>query len=149
MKHYYTYEEFKTDTQKLLEQIKTETFDGIVAISRGGLTLGHCIAEGLNLRDVQTVRTELYDDTTKRDAIKLFGECKFEKHKKILVLDDISDSGETLDFVMNYLQKSFPCIEFTSATLFYKHSSKYEPNFWVKEAELWIDFFWEADFRAE
>ena len=149
MKHYYTYEEFKTDTQELIKQVKNENFDGIVAISRGGLTLGHCIAEGLNLRDVQTIRTELYDDTTKRDVIKLFGECKFQEHKKVLVLDDISDSGETLKFIMGYLQSNFECIEFVSATLFYKKTSVYEPKYWIKEATMWIDFFWEADFKVE
>lgn len=149
MKHYYTYEEFKTDTKKLIEQVKNENFEAIVAISRGGLTLGHCVAEGLNLRDVQTIRTELYDDTTKRDAIKLFGECKFENHKKVLVLDDISDSGETLKFIMNYLQSNFECIEFVSATLFYKKTSAYKPTYWIKEATMWIDFFWEADYREE
>ncbi|WP_428737532.1 phosphoribosyltransferase [Sulfurimonas sp.] len=149
MKHYYTYEEFKTDTKELIKQIKNEKFDGIIAISRGGLTLGHCIAEGLGLRDVQTIRTELYDDTTKRDVIKLFGECKFEQHKKVLVLDDIADSGETLKFIMNYLQENFECIEFISATLFYKKTSCYEPIFWIKEASMWIDFFWEADYREE
>ncbi|WP_304544610.1 phosphoribosyltransferase [Sulfurimonas microaerophilic] len=149
MKHYYTYEEFRTDTKALLKQVETQKPDGIVAISRGGLTLGHCLAEGLDLRDVQTIRTELYDDTTKRDAIKLFGECKFEQHKKVLVVDDISDSGETLKFVMEYLQNNFENIEFISATLFYKHTSKYEPTFWIKEAKMWIDFFWEADYTEE
>ncbi|MFT7860609.1 MAG: phosphoribosyltransferase family protein [Sulfurimonas sp.] len=149
MKHYYTYEEFRGDTKALLKQVKRQKYDGIVAISRGGLTLAHCIAEGLDLRDVQSIRTELYDDTTKRDTIKLFGECKFEHHKKVLVLDDISDSGETLAFVMEYLQKNYPSIEFASATLFYKKSSKYKPAFWIKEANMWIDFFWEADYREE
>lgn len=149
MKHYYTYEEFKNDTKSLVQNLYSQEIDGIVAISRGGLTLAHCIAEGLNLRDVQTIRTELYDDTTKRDVIKLFGKCKFYEHKKVLVLDDISDSGETLDFVMKYLKENFAHIEFVSATLFYKKTSKYEPDFWIKEANMWIDFFWEADYRAE
>lgn len=149
MKHYYTYEEFRDDTNKLLTDLKAKKYDSIVAISRGGLTLGHCIAEGLGLRDVQTIRTELYDETTKRDTIKLFGECNFFEHKKVLVVDDIADSGETLAFVMEYLQKNFSNIEFDAATLFYKTTSVYKPKFWVKEATMWIDFFWEADFKGE
>lgn len=149
LKHYYTYEEFREDTRKLIAQLKLEKYDSIVAISRGGLTLGHCIAEGLELRDLQTIRTELYDDTTKRDAIKLFGQCKFVDHKKVLVLDDIADSGETLAFVMRYLSESFPQITFEAATLFYKTTSVYQPKHWIKEATMWIDFFWEADFTVE
>lgn len=149
MKHYYTYEEFREDTISLLKLLKTEQYDGLVAISRGGLTLSHCVAEGLHLRDVQSIRTELYDDTTKRDVIKLFGECKFEHHKKVLVLDDIADSGETLQFVMNYLTQNYKDVAFESATLFYKKTSVYKPKFWIKEATMWIDFFWEADFKGE
>ncbi len=149
MKHYYTYEEFRDDTNKLLGLLREAKYDGIVAISRGGLTLAHCVAEGLNLRDVQSIRTELYDDTTKRDVIKLFGECKFEHHKKVLVLDDIADSGETLQFVMNHLAKNYLDVNFESATLFYKKTSVYEPTFWIQEATMWIDFFWERDFKGE
>ncbi|MDH4945414.1 phosphoribosyltransferase family protein [Sulfurimonas sp. C5] len=149
MKHYYTYQEFREDTKRLLKLLKTERYDGIVAISRGGLTLSHCIAEGLDLRDVQSIRTELYDDMTKRDVIKLFGECKFEHHKKVLVVDDIADSGETLQFVMNHLTRNYEGVTFESATLFYKKTSVYEPNFWIKEASMWIDFFWERDYKEE
>ena len=149
MKHYYRYEEFREDTKRLLKLLKTENYDGIVAISRGGLTLSHCIAEGLDLRDVQSLRTELYDDMTKRDVIKLFGECKFEHHKKVLVVDDIADSGETLQFVMNHLIRNYEGVAFESATLFYKKTSVYEPNFWIKEATMWIDFFWERDYTEE
>ncbi|MEO1937062.1 MAG: phosphoribosyltransferase family protein [Sulfurimonas sp.] len=70
----------------------------------------------------------------------------FENIKKVLVVDDIADSGETLAHVMEYFQNNYPEVEFQSATLFYKKSSVYEPTYWVQEANVWIDFFWERDF---
>ena len=146
MRQYYGYENFKEDTNKLLEALRQHQFEAIVCIARGGYTLAHAVAEGLDIRDLQSLRTELYDDTQKRESLTLFGECEFLDKKKVLVLDDIADSGETLMFVMKYLQEKFPDIDFYSATLFYKKSSVYEPDFWVNEATNWIDFFWERDF---
>lgn len=146
MKYYYSYTHFKKDINKLLQQLRSSEFEVILGVARGGLCMAHCIAEGLNVREVQTIRTELYDGSTKRKEISLFANCDFKEKQKVLVVDDIADSGETLLAVMSYLQEKFPKTEFYSATLFYKQSSIYEPHFWIKEADVWIDFFWEKDF---
>jgi len=145
---YYSYENFKNDTNLLIQQVKTFKPNSIVGIARGGLMLSHAIAEGLNIRDVQTLRTELYDETCKRENISCFGTCTFKSAKKVLIVDDIADSGETLKEIMSYLESEFKDIEFKSATLFYKRISIYEPNFWINEAKEWIDFFWEKDFKV-
>ena len=146
---YYSYESFRNDTNKLLVKLREERFDAIVAIARGGLTLSHAVAEGLQIRAVQSIRTELYDKSQKRDKIALFGSCAFENTKRVLVLDDISDSGETLRAVMEHFTTQFTDIEFKSATLFYKKTSIYEPDFWINEADDWIDFFWERDYLLQ
>lgn len=146
MKYYYGYNEFQNDTRKLLERLTTQKYDAIVAIARGGMTLAHCLAEGMNIRDVQSVRTELYDGSEKREKITLFGNCELQKYQRVLVVDDIADSGETLHVTMQHLQAEFPQITFESATLFYKETSVYEPTFWIQKADKWIDFFWEADY---
>jgi len=145
MKQYYAYENFKDDTNKLIQKVKTFEPEAILTVARGGFTLSHAMAEGLDIRDVQSIRTELYDKECKREELTLFGECSF-KVKRVLVVDDIADSGETLRFIMEYLKKSFPELECKSATLFYKKTSCYEPDFWINEANAWIEFFWEKDF---
>jgi len=149
MKQYYSYEDFKNDTKSLIAEVEIFKPDAIVAIARGGLTLSHAVAEGLNIREVQSVRTELYDDSCKREEISLFGKCHFSGVKRVIVLDDIADSGETLREIMSYLENSFTDIEFKSATLFYKQTSIYEPHFWINEANNWIEFFWEKDFLRD
>jgi len=147
MKQYYSYLAFSKDTRELIQAVKPFEADAILAIARGGLTLSHAVAEGLNIRNVQTIRTELYDGVAKRSELTLFGKCEFAEHiRKVLVLDDIADSGETLAFIMEYLKCSFPHIEFKSCTLFYKKTSTYEPDVWINEANAWIEFFWEKDF---
>lgn len=143
---YYSYENFKNDTNTLIKNVKDFDPQVIVAIARGGLTLAHAMAEGLDIRDVQSIRTELYDGTEKRDNITLFGSCEFQKNTRVLVVDDIADSGETLEAVINYLKSSAPLVEFKSCTLFYKSSSKMKPDYWLNDANDWINFFWESDF---
>ena len=145
MKQYYAYENFKNDTNKLIQEVKIFQPQAILAIARGGYTLAHAMAEGLGIRDVQSIRTELYDKECKREELSLFGECSFNV-KRVLVIDDIADSGETLRFIMEYLHKSFPELECKAATLFYKRTSCYEPDYWINEANAWIEFFWEKDF---
>jgi xanthine phosphoribosyltransferase len=145
---YYRYEDFRADTNKLITMVKSFEPHAIVAIARGGLTLGHTMAEALNIREVQTLRTELYDNTSKRDSISIFGQCRFIEKKRVLVVDDISDSGETLKEIMHFLKEENKGVEFRSATLFYKETSIYEPNYWINKADEWIDFFWERDFKT-
>lgn len=145
MKRYYAYEDFQKDTNLLIKKVKSFEPEAILAIARGGYTLAHALAEGLDIRDLQSIRTELYDQQEKRDVIQLFGACSFCV-KRVLVVDDIADSGETLAAVMNYLKKNNPDIEFAAATLFYKKTSCYKPDYWINEAKVWIEFFWEKDF---
>ena len=145
---YYPYENFKNDTNTLIQKVKEYDAQVIIGIARGGLALAHCMAEGLDIRNVQTIRTELYDDEHKRETISVFGECNLENIERVLVVDDIADSGETLETVMKKLELKYPNISFKSATLFYKKTSVYEPHFWINEATEWIDFFWERDYKG-
>ena len=148
MKQYYSYKEFKTDTNLLREKLIDEDITSILAVARGGLCLAHCLAEGLNIREVQSIRTELYDDDCKREAIEFFGDCNFKHNAKVLVVDDIADSGETFKYVMEYLRKNFKDIKFVTATLFYKKSSIFKPDMYMQETDKWIEFFWEVDFLS-
>ncbi len=144
---YYGYENFREDTRKLIEHSKGFKPQAIIAIARGGLSIAHCMAEGLDIREVHALRTELYDNTKKRDSISVFNNCEiFDSVKRVIVVDDISDSGDTLDAVMKDLKKKNPTIEFKTATLFYKKTSIYRPDYWINEADEWIEFFWEKDF---
>ncbi|WP_324172239.1 phosphoribosyltransferase [Sulfurimonas sp.] len=145
---YYSYEDFKCDTKKLLLNVKAFEAEVIVGIARGGLTLSHAIAEGLDIREVQTLRTELYDKTCKREMLSIFGDCNFQNISRVLVVDDIADSGDTLKAIMEHLRAKYKNIDFKATTLFYKKTSVYEPDFWVNEADEWIDFFWERDFKV-
>ena len=146
-KYYYAYSEFLEDTKSLIQQCKSYDCDVILGISRGGLTLSHFMGEALNIRKVFALNSIHYEGTQKLDTCKIFNIPDLSQASKVLILDDIVDSGETMDAIFTVLKEKFPQVEFKLATLFYKKSASLQPDFSVKEAPSWIDFFWEADLK--
>ncbi|MEM2144981.1 MAG: phosphoribosyltransferase family protein [Candidatus Jordarchaeaceae archaeon] len=59
--------------------------------------------------------------------------------KKVLLFDDVDDSGETMIFSLDYL-KNFGALSMTTATLFHKPHSKYQPDFYGVETSAWVIF---------
>ncbi len=142
----YDYKEFKDDSNYLANKIKDENFDTIVAIARGGFALALSLSQSLNIRDLQSVKSELYDKDEKRDKIKISQSLDLKDGSKVLIVDDLVDSGVTLDAVLSILKLNYPKVIFKSATIFTKKDALVQSDFNVKVAHEWINFFWEADF---
>jgi len=145
-KVYYGYETFLADTKQLTKKIEWE-FDAIIAIARGGLSLAQFLGEYYDLRAVYSINTIGYDDTQKLDSVKVFNLPQLQDAKSVLIVDDIIDSGDTLVEVLKALGETYPHITFKTASLFYKKSAKIAPNWYVKEATEWIDFYWVVDMQ--
>lgn len=145
---YYSYGEFLTDSKTLLSQIQKYNPDVIVVIARGGMCLGHLLAQGLNLRDIYTINSVLYEDTSKNDKQQIFNIPNLTKYKRLLVVDDIVDSGETAFNVIKILKNKFFNLDIKLASIFYKRSAIINPDFKVQEATKWVDFFWEVDLKS-
>ena len=143
---YYDYKRFSADIQLLSEQCKPFQPDAIIAIARGGMTLAHALSMNLNIRNLQSIRVESYDGDTQRDSVTILGTCDLRHSKRVLVVDDIVDSGQTLAALMPILHTQNPNSEFKIATLFTKHTALVQPDFFLHEATDWIDFFWERDY---
>jgi xanthine phosphoribosyltransferase len=118
-----------------------------LGISRGGLTISHFMGEALNIRNVFTINSIHYDGVRKLDTFNIFNIPNLINASKVLIVDDIVDSGETMVEVFKILKEKFPMCEFKLASLFYKKTALVQPDFTVKEAPHWIDFFWEADLK--
>jgi len=143
MKKMYNYEEFREDVKVLGKEIKEYNPDCLVAIARGGLTLSHFLGESLNIRDVYTINSIHYEGEKKLDTFEIKNIPDLSSHKKIVLVDDISDSGETLKEILSILKTEYPDIEIKTATIFYKKDSLVIPDFKLKIANQWIVFFWE------
>ena len=141
---FYSYDEFAVDVKKMAKQIKDE-FDPevILAVARGGLTLGHSLAVALENRNLFTLNSIHYEDTNKLDTINIFNVPDLSAYKKILLVDDIIDSGESMVEIKRELLKRYPNLDIKIATVFYKEKALLLPEFKVKEAHDWVEFFWD------
>lgn len=144
-KYYYTYEEFVLDAKNLVEQTKDFAPDTLLSIARGGLTLSHFMAQAMDTRRLFTLNSIHYDNTKRLDTYKIFNVPCLKDAKKVLIIDDIVDSGETMAKIFEMLRKDYPQVDFKLATIFYKPTALLQPDFSVKQAHEWIDFFWEVD----
>lgn len=141
---YYGYEEFSKDAKNLARLVKDSYApDAFVPVVRGGLTLGHFITVALGSRNLFPINSIHYNDTQKLDTIDVFNIPNLNGYKRILLIDDIIDSGESMVEILRVLKEKFPHAQFKVATLFYKKHALLKPDFSVKEANDWIEFFWE------
>lgn len=111
--------------------------DEIVAIARGGLSLGLILTDFLQ-KPISTITIQSYTDIQKQGELTITSKLgKQIKNKNILLVDDIADSGKTFKRAIQYLKKFRPA-SVTTAALFYKPHSSFKPNFYAKKTTAWI-----------
>ena len=137
----YTADELIKDTKNLAKKIKEFAPDVILPIARGGLTFAHLLSEELEIRDVRCINSIGYHDKDMLDDITVFNIPKIE-NKKVLIVDDIADSGKTLQKVVRLLKEKNPTCSFKTVTIFYKEDSVFQPDFKVRQTDEWVEFFW-------
>lgn len=142
---YYSYDEFAVDVKQMAKQIRDEFKpEAILAIARGGLTLGHSLAVALENRNLFSLNSIHYEGDKKLDTIDVFNVPDLSKFKKVLLVDDIIDSGESMVEIKRELLKRYPHLELKIATIFYKQKALLLPEYRVKEATEWVEFFWDV-----
>ncbi len=140
---FYSYEEFKVDVNHLAKEIKPYAPDVILAVARGGMTLGHFLAEALEMRDLYAINSIHYEETRKLDTIRIFNIPDLSRAKRVVLVDDIIDSGETMIEIKRVLSTKYPEVDLKVASVFYKEKALLRPDFAAREATEWIEFFWD------
>lgn len=144
-KYYYSYNEFIDDVTVLAQRVEKFQPDTLLAVARGGLTLGHFLAQALNIRRLFVINSIHYEKEQKLSTLDIFNIPDLSSAKKVVIIDDIVDSGETLHAIVALLKKEYPQCKFKIATIFYKTTAQLQADYTLKHAHEWIDFFWEAD----
>lgn len=128
---------------ELAEQIRKSKYnpDLIVALSRGGLIPGRLILDFLGGPDIATIKVEHYlgfyqtrrkPEITQPLAVSVKG-------KKVLLVDDIADTGKSLMVAMRYL-KNQGAKDVKIGTLYFKPWSAVVPDFYVRKTDAWVCF---------
>lgn len=118
--------------------------DVIVAIARGGMLLAGSIAYALGSKSCGALNVEFYTGVGERlehpvvlppmlDHAALEG-------KRVLLVDDVSDSGRTLAMVLAMLRDGGSDVR--TVCLYSKPGTVQEPDFVWRTTDRWIDFPW-------
>jgi xanthine phosphoribosyltransferase len=176
-KTYVTWQDVEHQTQEILRQMQQDGWrpDYVVGLTRGGLVPANLISQYLEC-PMETLKVSLRDDTSLPESNLWMAEDAFgyvPKNesiskdfdyslcaKKILIVDDINDSGATLNYIKQDWQSS--CLpndrrwnsvwggNVRVAVLYDNESSKSELNIDYNavtinkaEEDSWIVFPWE------
>jgi hypothetical protein len=131
-----------SDYHKTIERLATQVhesgwrFNQIVCIARGGLRVGDVMSRIFKL-PLAIIFTSSYTG----EAGMHRGSLTVSKHmsmttdgigERVLLVDDLVDSGVTLDVVKRHIVEAFPAVrEIRTAVLWYKQCSKYRPDYYV------------------
>lgn len=119
--------------------------DIIVGIAMGGLIPAVVLADLLEL-EVDAVGAKLYRGVGERsDRPHITQDISVDlKGKTVLLVDDVADSGRTLEAVRDYVLAR-GAGGLVICTLHYKPWSIIRPDIHVEETEAWIIYPWERN----
>jgi len=134
------------DCKRLAEMI--QSCDAIVAIGRGGLVPGTIISYHLDCSLYNFCLQSYTGDTAGSILKKQVPDLVFNdtyREKRVVVVDDLSDKGNTLVAVKKHLDM-YAFTNYKFATLYKKKSTSFVPDYCIKsfDDDIWLDFPWES-----
>ena len=149
MKYWYDWKEMRRDVNTLCRDITLAKFDPqvIVGISRGGLLPGVMMSHWLQ-KPFKPVKASLRDFPEWEDYLPK------KTDERVLIVDDICDSGETFTRMKSYIKGprlnqplELPT-EVRFASLWWNNECDFEPHYYAQECakdseDIWIHFPWE------
>ena len=118
-------------------------FNGLVAITRGGLVPAAIIARELNLRLIDTVCSSTYDRMARGAKVEILKgtEAERDKGKGWLIVDDLVDTGVTAKAVRTLLPEAH------FATVYAKPAGRPTVDTYITEVsqDTWILFPWDQE----
>ncbi len=155
-----TQDEYDDLIEKLILKVADDgyEFDTILCLARGGMRVGDIFSRVHNV-PLAVLATSSY----REEAGKVQGDLDIagfitktggEIKGKLLLVDDMVDSGKTIVKVIEHLKRAFPAVtEVRVAVLWWKSHSVCKPDYWVDylEDNPWIHqpFEYYDDFGVE
>ncbi len=127
------------------EEIRKSSFkpDIVIAVSRGGWLPARVLSDLLET-GVGSVSVEFYVGVaeTRKAPVLTQGVSVVVAGKKVLVVDDVTDSGESLKLVKAHVSQQ-GAKEIRVATVYCKPWSGVKPDYYARETRRWVVFPWE------
>ena len=133
-----SWSEFGVATRALAQAVADDGYrpDVVVAVARGGLTVAGALAYALGVKNCGAMNVEFYTGVDERLAVPVVLPPTLDlvdvAGLRILVADDVADTGHTLRLVREVLAQHVA-------------EARMAPDYSWKETDRWIDFPWSAD----
>lgn len=142
-----SWSEFFEDTVALAHKILSSGYTPgkLVLIARGGLVVGRLLSDLLSVRELVEVHARFYEGpgiTLEQPIVTMSVAEEDVRGARLLVVDDIVDTGKTLKTVLEKLA-SYKPEEVKSAALYVKPWASCKPDFYVKVTNEWLVFPYE------
>ena len=151
-----SWQQFGDASRELAQQIVNSGWmpDLIVAIARGGLIPAGAIAYAMGVKAIGTMNLEFYtglgETLDEPQVLPPLMDVSALDGKKVLVVDDVADSGKTLKKVMELIDedglsldgKTHAKVDARSVVIYKKPVSIIEPDYIWRKTALWINFPW-------
>jgi xanthine phosphoribosyltransferase len=120
---------------------ETGGWRGLVAITRGGMAPAMIVSRELDIRTVDTISVKSYDHQTRTEAQLIKGPSAelMRDGEGILIVDDLVDTGKTLELVRKLYPKAH------CATVYAKPQGRDMVDTFITEVsqDTWIYFPWD------
>ena len=144
-KLWYDWREMRRDVNSLCREILLDKFDPnvIVGLSRGGLTPGVMMSHWMK-KPFKTIKASL------RDFPEWENYLPRKTDDRVLIVDDICDSGETFSRIREHInERKENGVDVRFATLWWNNECNFTPHYYVNDiakdsTNTWIMFPWEG-----
>ena len=145
---YLTWDDIQQAAEKTADMIMEDGFEAdiIIAVSRGGFDPARIISDQLGIRKLASLQIIYYSRVGEKGEKPeiLFPLNAQIEGLKVLVVDDVSDSGHSLMVVKDYIEEQ-GVAEVRIATLHHKPWSECKPDYFAEEVDKWILYPWEPN----
>lgn len=135
---------------ELVPRLRENSYDVLIAITRGGIVPGGMIAEQLGIQQILVASVDFYEDAEHDldwPVFMQFPSDSLLRGQQVLIVDDVWYRGLEVLSVAERVEQAGG--RPTSVVLHYKPKfSRFEdktPDFYAAETEDWIIFPWEID----
>ncbi len=139
-----SWDQFHRDCRALAWRLNgSGPFEAMVCITRGGLVTAAIVARELNIRLIETVCVASYDGDNARGGLRVLKPIDATlaaRGAKVLVVDDLVDTGATAKLVREMLPRAH------FATVYAKPEGRPLVDTYVTEVsqDTWIYFPWDT-----
>jgi uncharacterized protein len=132
-----SWDEYHQSIESLADQIYQSEweFDRIICLARGGLRVGDILSRIFN-QPLAILAASSYGSDRERGKLSIASQMTMTDDRlgsRILLVDDLVDSGVTLQQTTIWLGDLYPEIQdLKTAVIWYKASSKYIPDYYVR-----------------